>query len=142
MKKIFVILFVALLSIPFCASAAEKNYLSAELNQAVPNARILAIGIIRGGLPAPGGLKTVQQEKFTTVVDLRTPEEGTAEEKQKVKSLGMVYVNIPMADRNVSPEQVESLRKVLDDKNSYPVLMHCQSGGRVDALWKEYKKTK
>ena len=141
MRTLFLILLLlsALAHSPIYASN-DEHVLGDAVRDVVPNMEVLADGIIGGGAPDLKALETIQENGFKTVIDLRTPGEGIAEEEQKVQELGMTYINIPMSSREASDEQVAKLASVLTE-DAYPVLMHCRSGGRVDALWSEYQKT-
>lgn len=119
--------------------ASQDVEVSDAVRQAVPNIEVLSEGIVAGGAPEVSAFKAIKENGFKTVIDLRTPEEGIDAERKAVEALGMKYVNIPMSSRDVSEAQVEKLSASLTD-DAYPVLMHCRSGGRVNALWSEYQK--
>lgn len=119
--------------------ASENLEVGHPLVDVVENVQVLDTDIVGGAELSDQALLIIKESDFKTIIDLRTPEEGTEEERKKVEDLGMTYVNIPMASRVVSEDQVESLRKALADQE-HPVFMHCRSGGRVQALWDEYQK--
>jgi uncharacterized protein (TIGR01244 family) len=72
---------------------------------------------------------------FRTVVNLRTEKEGAAEERAVVEAQGLRYVWVPVTADSFSPADVDAVQKVLDDRSSGPVLLHCASANRVGAVW-------
>ena len=101
----------------------------------VPNYRLLRPGLAAAGRPAPEALPRLKEWGFQTVIDLRTPAEGTAEEEAAVKALGLRYVVVPVSAASFSLKDVAAVRKVLDDPSAGPVLLHCASSNRVGAVW-------
>ncbi len=70
------------------------------------------------------------------IVDLRTAEEGTAEEAAAAERLGFSYANIPVAGATVDPAQVAALRATLEQADPEALLVvHCASGNRASMLW-------
>ena len=93
------------------------------------------------GLISDGGVPALAATGFKTVIDLRTKNEGTAEEKALVDLAGMVYVNIPTTVAGITKEQVAEFTKVVESAQT-PVLIHCGSGNRASAMWASYRITK
>lgn len=85
---------------------------------------------------------SLKAKGFRTIIDLRTPEEGTEEERTAVEAAGMTYVNLPIAKGAPSDEQIARLAELLEDKNAAPILLHCGSGNRVGAAWAIYRARK
>ncbi len=139
MKHLLLLICLFLCSANALLYASQDVEVSDAVRQAVPNIEVLSEGIVAGGAPEVSAFKAIKENGFKTVIDLRTPEEGIDAERKAVEALGMKYVNIPMSSRDVSEAQVEKLSASLTD-DAYPVLMHCRSGGRVNALWSEYQK--
>jgi uncharacterized protein (TIGR01244 family) len=71
----------------------------------------------------------------TTIIDLRTAEEGVADERVAVESLGMRYVNVPVDGAEIRDDDVARLRTLLDAASGQPVILHCASGNRAAMLW-------
>lgn len=69
------------------------------------------------------------------MLNLRTEQEGSLEEKPRVEALGLEYYNIPIGSDGISPEQVALFSKILGDAANRPVLIHCASSNRVGAMW-------
>jgi uncharacterized protein (TIGR01244 family) len=72
---------------------------------------------------------------FRTVVNLRTEQEGAAEERKVVEAEGLRYVSVPVTVESMSLADAEAVEQVLHDPSSAPVLLHCHSSNRVGALW-------
>ena len=76
---------------------------------------------------------------FTTIVDLRAPQEGTASEQKTVEAAGLTYINIPVATRAPTDQQVAEFARLVDNASLHPMLVHCQSANRVGAMWALYR---
>ncbi|NIB39813.1 hypothetical protein HBA55_09470 [Pseudomaricurvus alkylphenolicus] len=81
-----------------------------------------------------GALPLLQQQGFKTILDLRTPKEGTAQEQRDAEALGLSYINIPVSRSLPSQQTLAKIRNLLDNSDA-PILMHCGSGSRVGMVW-------
>lgn len=97
--------------------------------------------IALSGMIIDGGITALAATGFKTVIDLRTKNEGTAEEKALVDRAGMMYVNIPTTVAGITKDQVAAFTKVIESAQK-PVLIHCGSGNRASAMWASYQITK
>ena len=142
-KTIFQIVFVLSVAFSLCADKEifEKEPLVKEggtssfklLNECVP-----FDNVVTGGQPTFAQLKMAHDEGFKVVVNLRTDKEqpGPAEESSWVEELGMRYFPIPVEGaKGVSLENARLLAEVLSKQENYPLIVHCQSGNRVGALF-------
>ena len=69
------------------------------------------------------------------MLNLRTEQEGSLDEKPKVEALGVEYFNIPIGREGFSPEIVSKFRDILAETANRPILIHCASSNRVGAMW-------
>ena len=129
---------VMVLGLAFSTFARAEETQAPDL-RGIPNAEVLAPGVVNGGKPSDEGLVNLKNKGFRTVIDTRMPEEGTEEERKRVEGLGMTYVNIPMASRQATPAQAETLGELLQKDETYPVLLHCASGARSRVLWEAHQ---
>ena len=106
-----------------------KNY-----NRATPT-------IATSGTIGKGGVKELAKRGFVTIIDLRTENEGTAEEKKNVELAGMNYINISVTGAGINYKQLAAFTETIE-KAQQPVLIHCASGNRVGALWTTYRLSK
>ena len=90
------------------------------------------------GLISEGGVPALAATGFKTIIDMRTANEGTAEEKSLVDRAGMNYINIPMTVAGISNEQLTAFTKAIEMAQR-PVLIHCGSGNRASAMWARYQ---
>lgn len=132
MKRVTALLVIGILMSPL-AWAEDFTDL-----KGLPAAVALEDGVVGGGTPAPETLTEAASRGIKAVVDLRTPEEGTAEEEKKVVENGMSYFNVPITGENLDVERVNRLAQILEDPSNRPVLVHCNSGNRVGAVWALY----
>ena len=116
-----------------------ENNMLAALKDEIPDFVILANDIFGGGKPTPQGLEAAQKMGIKTIIDLRTPIEGTQEEQEVVGNLGMGYVNIPVIPSSLDDYEVDQVREILADPQNRPAIIHCSSSGRVLKLWTLYK---
>jgi len=111
-------------------SAALMNY-----NRASP-----MIG--SAGVLGEGGVAEAKALGFTAILDLRSPEEGTAEEAAAAGSAGIGYYNIPVATKSPTDDQVAAFASIVEDARNLPILVHCESANRVGAMWALYRAGK
>ena len=102
---------------------------------AIPNYRLLQPALATAGQPSPEALAKLKDMGFRAVVNLRTEQEGTAEERRVVEAQGLRYVSVPVTADSLSLADAEAVEKVLHDPSSGPVLLHCASSNRVGAVW-------
>lgn len=79
---------------------------------------------------------------FRTILDLRTAEEGADAERALAQTVGIAYVNVPVATRAPLPEQLDAFARIVEDPANLPVLVHCESANRVGAMWALYRASK
>lgn len=132
MKRTMVLL-IALAA--FVVPAAAQNADPLAGNKDIPHYYRLRPDIATAGQPSDDALAAVQKAGFKAVLNLRTEQEGSLEEKPKVEALGMKYYNIPIGHDGFSPAILEEFRKILADNDNRPLLIHCASSNRVGGLW-------
>lgn len=92
--------------------------------------------VLIGSQPTEAALETLATQGYKTVVTTRADGEIDWDERAKVESLGMRFVQIPMPSpvTEITDEQVAQLDAVLSGDTG-PVVLHCGSGNRVSGLW-------
>jgi len=132
MKRMILAIAVIGLAIPVFAQDADPL----AGNDGIPNYYRLRDDISTAGQPTDEALEDVKKAGFKAVLNLRTEEEGSLEEKPKVEALGMEYYNIQLGrGHGFSPAVLEQFKEILDDGDNRPLLIHCASSNRVGALW-------
>lgn len=121
------------------ASADENQKIDVSKLTQVPNATLLDDQFIGAGAPSQEGLEQAKKQGIHTIIDLRSPEEGTLEEAQQAEALGLRYVNIPMSVSNFSEAQANQISETLKTAEKTPVLLHCATGQRAAAAWALYR---
>ena len=136
---------VFVLSVAFPLFADEKNIKKEPLvkkggissfklvNECVP-----FDNVVTGGQPTFDQLRMAHEAGFKAIVNLRTDKEqpSPAEESTWVEELGMKYFPIPVEGaQGVSLENAGLLAGILSKEENYPLIVHCQSGNRVGALF-------
>ncbi len=95
--------------------------------------------IATAGLINEGGVDLLVAEGFRSVIDLRTPAEGTLQEQAALKRAGIEYTNIPVGKEAPTSEDVRRFADIVGDRNRGPLLVHCASANRVGTLWAMYR---
>jgi len=127
------LLSILLLATASTALAQDTDPLAG--NAGIPNYYRLREDIATAGQPTDAALADVKKAGYKAVLNLRTEQEGSLEEKPKVEALGMEYFNIPIGRDGFSPEIVAKFHEILEDNSNRPILIHCASSNRVGALW-------
>ncbi|MBT6440862.1 MAG: phosphatase [Alphaproteobacteria bacterium] len=91
-----------------------------------------------GGLLHQGGPEMLKSLGYGTVIDLRTPKEGTAQERAVVEALGLRYINIPIANGAPTDDQIARFADVIAAPGGQAIHVHCVSANRAGAMWALY----
>ncbi len=108
--------------------------MTVQLN--IPNFLTPSASVSTGGRAQPADLQAAQAQGLKTIVNLcPISEDPGFDEAALVASLGMSYINIPVAGpADLTAEKAHELAKVLAQQSG-SVLVHCASGNRVGALF-------
>jgi uncharacterized protein (TIGR01244 family) len=91
--------------------------------------------VATAGQPSDEAWADIREAGFKAVLNLRTEQEGSLEERAKVEAAGLEYFNIPIGSDGIHESQVELFSKILGDSTKRPLLIHCASSNRVGAMW-------
>jgi tyrosine-protein phosphatase SIW14 len=104
----------------------------------IPHFAVVREGVLyRSGQPDLGDLKRLRDAYgVRTIVNLRRVDEQDGsdgptfkEERVEAERLGMRFVHMPMdSDLPVDPKDIQRWLKIVNDKNNWPVLVHCKRG--------------
>jgi len=93
-------------------------------------------GVYLAGQPSPEDFQLVKERGIRTVVNLRLADELDWDEAARVQGLGLEYRHIPFqAPASLTDEVFDQVRKLLNDADKQPLMLHCGSANRVGALW-------
>lgn len=95
--------------------------------------------IATSGSISNDGLSELKQKGFKTIVDFRTPAEGTAQEAKQAKALGLNYINLAVGRAWPSDKLLAQFYALVEDPKQHPILLHCASANRVGMLWAFYR---
>lgn len=129
LKTIFLASAFTLFS-PLMASADDVELDVPNLQQAVPT-------IYTGGQPSLTDIKSLKEQGFTLVVNLRGPGEfDEFDEREAVEAAGLTYVSIPFKGmRGLTKGNAAKLHIALEAaKGEGKVLLHCTIGMRAGGL--------
>lgn len=87
------------------------------------------------GTPTPEGLEALKARGVKTIIDLRQPQEGTAEESEAANALDLRYINIPMRSDELTEAQANALMDAMNQAGDEPVLLHCAGASRAGAAY-------
>ncbi len=121
-------------------AASASTLLAADIPTNVdpvqmPSYRVVQPGLATAGQPVPEALQKLKEMGFRTVINLRTEQEGAAQERSVVEAQGLRYVSVPITPDTFSLKDVETVEKVLADPDAAPVLLHCATSNRVGGVW-------
>lgn len=141
MKYIFTLLYAFVIISPATLAADTQVPFGNEMKSLITNYNRATPTLATSGTIGAGGVKELAKKGFATIIDLRTANEGTAEEKKNVESAGMSYINIPVTGAGINHKQLAVFTKAIKNAQT-PILLHCASGNRVGALWTTYRLSK
>ncbi len=136
------LLLFALISASPGQAASPQVPFGDAVTSALTNYNRTTPGIATGGLLKDGALEELKDLGFTAIVDLRSPEEGIAEEQAGAKALGLKYFNIPVSANTPTEEQVAVFAAIVEDESNLPIMVHCVSANRAGAMWSLYRAAK
>ena len=93
-------------------------------------------GITSSGQPDEAALRVFAESGYSTVIDMRGPDEdrGMENEQATIEAMGLDYIAFPIASRaEINFDSAKKLDALLQDIDG-PVLIHCGSGNRVGAM--------
>ena len=126
---------LAILVLAACATHNAHDNVKVDLAAVVTDGRATPVdGITSAGQPDEAAFRVFAASGYTTVIDLRMPDENRGlDEPAVVESLGMSYVPLPTSGETISFDQARRLDELIDAADG-PVLVHCGSANRVGAL--------
>ena len=129
--------YTAVLAIGFWAGApaiarpiatAESAKTSAPSRIRIDNFGRINENYYRGGQPESEDYAALASLGVKTVIDL-TSDDTNGDEQQRVESVGMSYVRIPMTTHEPPTEaQQQQFLSIVNDPQSQPVFVHCVGG--------------
>ena len=103
--------------------------MAADAPQGVTNFQQVSDHLYRGAQPTSDGFKSLSKLGVKTIVDLRESGSRAREEQKLVESLGMRYVNVPLAGFSAPTEdEVLKVQALFEDGSPGPVFVHCRRG--------------
>lgn len=116
------------------APAPVKTSLPVEVPDIV-NYHLATPDLAIAGLPEESALRAMRDMGLKTVIDLRNPQEGTAEERTLVEGMGMKYVSVPVSAATLKTSDVDAVVAALQADGGKPALLHCAVSNRAGAMW-------
>jgi uncharacterized protein (TIGR01244 family) len=89
--------------------------------------------VLIGPQPTEEDLRQAKRQGINTVIDFRMPSETTTPNAELVAKNGLDYANIPVSKASLSPNQIDELDRIMQEKEG-PFLLHCASGTRAAML--------
>ena len=92
------------------------------------------------GQPTEAAIDQFASAGGAMVIDIRTHQGSDKpgfDERARVETLGMKYVNIPITAASLSRADVEKFAQLARETQG-PILLHCASSNRVGGLWAAY----
>ena len=121
------------------ATLATSAYAQDPLAEEIPNYTRPDEEIAFAGQPPEPVFAKLKEAGFKTILSLRSPDEIDFDEKKAVEEQGMTFVNIPIASRAITDDNVAEFSRVVSDPDNKPLLIHCGRAGRVGGMWYIYR---
>jgi protein tyrosine/serine phosphatase len=120
---------------------AGNSFAAVMQPTSLKNFQEVEASLYRGAQPSEEGFRELAKLGVHTVLDLRGSGGRSSREAEIVASLGMQYVNVPLAGfKAPTPEQVSKLLGILENQSDGPVFVHCRRGadrtGTILALYR------
>lgn len=139
LTRLFVIAVALSCSFAFAEDKPEKIEKPKKLEPAKCGSvkQLHALGdIYLAGQPSPEDFQEFKKRGVKSVLNLRTKEELDFDEAKTIKNLGLEYHHIPIAGPDsLTDENFDKLRKLLNEKEQRPLVLHCTAANRVGAVW-------
>ena len=92
--------------------------------------------IYLAGQPSKDDFKAFKERGVKSVVNLRTKEELDWDKAKVLKELDLEYHHIPIKSADaLTDETFDKLRKLFNNRDERPLLVHCAVASRVGAVW-------
>ena len=139
----FTRLIVAVVALSVSVALAEDKPAKIEKPKKLEPAKCGAVkqlhafdDIYLAGQPSAEDFAEFKKRGVKSVLNLRTKEELNFDEEKTLKGLGLEYHHVPIAGpESLTDENFDKLRKLLNEKEQRPMLLHCTAANRVGAVW-------
>lgn len=92
--------------------------------------------IYLAGQPSKEDFKAFKDRGVKSVINLRTQDETNWDEAKVLKELDLEYHHVPIkSPEALTDETFDRLRKLLNNRDERPILLHCATAQRVGAVW-------
>lgn len=123
MHKIFSVFPIFLFAISYSPASV------AQAQNPIPKFSQVSSGIYRGARPLTEGLRTLQKLGVRTIINLDDDLEAIGIENREARQFNIRMVALPMsAYWFPEDEKVNRILRELDNKDNYPIFVHCQYG--------------
>ncbi len=132
------IIVLTLLTLLALTTAAAQT----PADTAITNPLAVSPTVLLAGELGEGAEGALEARGIHTVIDLRTPEEGTEEARRRFEAAGFRYVNFPTTGIAPDRERLAEFTALLDAESHAPLILHCASGNRAGMMWALYSLAK
>jgi protein tyrosine phosphatase (PTP) superfamily phosphohydrolase (DUF442 family) len=117
----------------------------------IKNYKLVSPSLATSGQPSERQLEEIKENGFQAVINLGLLDQpySLKNEKEKVESLGMQYVHIPIAFEAPKEGQFDQFCKAMDELKDMKIFLHCAANyrassfaylhGRIKEGWDEEK---
>lgn len=110
-----------------------------QADDAIVNPLSVSAKVTLAGALGAGAEAALAARGISTIIDLRTPDEGTDDAKRRFEAAGFRYLNFPTTAVAPNAEQLAAFVALVDAEIQAPTLMHCVSGNRAGMMWGLYQ---
>lgn len=94
-----------------------------------------------GFRPDLDGLDWLQNNKYRTVVFLRSGKEDDSSDKQQVEKRGMTYKSFVVDPESINATLVAEFNQLINDASNRPLFVYDRDGANAGAMWYLYFRT-
>ncbi len=138
----YLLILLAVFSFSNTSFAAEKVPFGSEISANIKNYNRATTLLATSGVLTESAITELAEKGITTIINLRTVNEGAQEEGVQVEKAGMKYINIPVSADTITDDKILADITTALDSITSPTLLHCGSGNRVGAILTRYYMSK
>ncbi len=133
MKRVVVIIAVAVMGVSIAAAQVKKSTVPGITNFAQVETTVACAGAV-----TPEAVAGIKKMGFASIINLRLETEqgaNIAAEAAAAKAAGINFVHLPLSGTAPDPAVADRFLKIITEPGNQPAMIHCASGNRAAAMW-------
>jgi uncharacterized protein (TIGR01244 family) len=133
MKRIFLVLGIAVMGMSVAAAQVKKSTVPGITNFAQVETTVACAGAV-----TPEAVAGIKKMGFASIINLRLDTEKGADidsEAAAAKAAGINFVHLPLNGNAPDPAVADRFLRIISEPGNQPAFIHCASGNRAAAMW-------